>query len=57
MEHPRFSWIVEEDTSAQEAYGIRVWEKASGKTVWDSGTICSNETLNIAYDELYRGGL
>ena len=50
VEHPRFSWVVgskERDTE-QRSYRVKV--STRGKTVWDSGTVRSRESSDVAYD-------
>lgn len=51
---PRFSWLVtsEKRGDCQTAYRLRVCEKRSGKTVWDTGVVESGETVNIRYEGL-----
>ena len=58
MRHPRFSWIVQEDGTAQKAYQIRVTD-AEGKLVWDTGRVESAVTLGAAYsgEELRTAGV
>ncbi|WP_283682817.1 alpha-L-rhamnosidase [Parablautia sp. Marseille-Q6255] len=51
-EHPRFSWVVDEDISKQKAYRVVVRREESGQIVWDSGVVDSDETLNIPYNGL-----
>ena len=57
MAHPRFSWIVEEDSTSQVAYQISVCDSL-GDEVWNTGKVESNETLGVAYhgEELKTAG-
>src|ERR1700754_1382951 len=48
--YPRFSWVVssrERDTE-QRSYRLRLTSR--GKAVWDSGTVRSRESSDVAYD-------
>lgn len=49
LEHPRFSWIVPTQTSAQKSYQIIVTEPVSKREVWNTGLIESDQTVNIPY--------
>lgn len=56
MEHPRFSWAVENAESGrmQKSYRIRVAKNAEDltkckKLSWDTGEILSEQSLNIPY--------
>lgn len=49
MEHPRFSWIIEEDITFQKNYQIVVRESKTKQLVWDSGVVESSNTLNVEY--------
>lgn len=49
---PRFGWKIEADTPdwKQKAFRLEVVCVACGKTVWDSGEVCSDATFHIPYD-------
>ena len=52
VRHPRLSWRIE-DAAKQVAYRIRAASSeaalASGNLLWDSGTVASDATFDIAY--------
>ncbi len=50
VQHPRFSWVVasKERDTVQRSYRLKL--STRGKTVWDSGTVRSQESSDVAYD-------
>lgn len=47
--HPRFGWKLR-GRAPQTAYALRVWEAASGRTVWETGRTESDVSFHIPYE-------
>ncbi|MGE7139432.1 family 78 glycoside hydrolase catalytic domain [Luteibacter sp. NPDC031894] len=46
---PRFAWIVHSDANGTVQTGYRIHVSRQGRTVWDSGTMASARSFDIAY--------
>lgn len=46
---PTFSWKLPEGTVSQSAYQIEVSDQDSEKVIWDSGKVCSDQSVWISY--------
>ncbi|WP_129713779.1 alpha-L-rhamnosidase [Pedobacter sp. SYP-B3415] len=50
--HPAFSWKQQSEvrSSMQRAYELRVTEDLSGKVIWNTGRISSEQSVNVRYN-------
>ena len=48
-ERPRFSWKITSDRSDVVQASYRIAVQADAITVWDSGTVCSDQSIHVLY--------